>query len=498
MRVKIARAVFMLLIWASASWAAQPFSILFFNDFHAHLEPFEVPGTEGEVGGLARLAGLADEVRAENEAAGVPTFLLIAGDVLQGTPYSTVYRGEVEFSCLNEMAVSAMCLGNHEFDYGQENLRDLIALADFPIISANVAVAATPEDGTFTEKFVWLEAGDERVLVIGLTTPETPITTAPRNVVGLAFGDPAATAKTLINEYGEDADAIVGLTHLGFENDLALARDVPELAVVVGGHTHTEVDEPAKVGTTLVCSAYEYGIYLGRMDLEIGDDGAVKMTGYKLMPVTAAAPTDEAVAAVIEEYKKGLSEKLDVVVGSVDTVLNRKAITEKETNFGDFVADLVREATGADVALVNAGGVRADLGPGEITLGDVLTALPFGNEVVVLDVPGATLRGAFELCAREKVGEGGFLQVSGCEYAVGPGGELASANVGDGPLDDGATYKVAMPDFLAEGGDGYAMFTSLGSAYKTGLVLYDVVASGLREGRAVPAEPAGRITFVSE
>ncbi len=498
MRVKIAQAVLILLIYAGVSWAAQPFTILFFNDFHAHFEPFEVPGTEGEVGGLARLAGLADEVRAENEVAGVPTFLLIAGDVLQGTPYSTVYRGEVEIACLNEMATSAMCLGNHEFDYGQENLRDLIELADFPVVSANVTVADTAGDGAFTEELVWLEAGDKRVLVIGLTTPETPITTAPRNVVGLEFADPAATAKAVISEYGDDADVIVAVTHLGFENDLALAGDVPELDVIVGGHTHTKVDEPAKVGKTLVCSAYEYGIYLGRMDLGVGDDGELSMTGYELMPVTGAAPSDEAVAAVIEEYKKGLSEKLDVVVGTVDTVLNRKAVTEKETNFGDFVADLMREATGADVALVNGGGVRADLGPGEITLGDVLTALPFGNEVVVLDVPGATLRQAFELCAREKVGEGGFLQVSGCEYAVGPGSILAAVNVGGGPLDDGVTYRVAMSDFLAEGGDGYAMFASLEPAYKTGLVLYDVVASGLREGRAVPELPAGRIEFVGE
>ncbi len=490
---------FILLFFAGVlAWAAQPFTILFFNDFHAHLEPFEVPGTEGEVGGLARLAGLADEVRAENEVAGVPTFLLIAGDALQGTPYSTVYRGEVEFACLNEMAVSAMCLGNHEFDYGQENLRHLIELADFPVISANVSAAEEAGNAAFTKGFTWLEAGDKRVLVIGLTTAETPITTAPRNVVGLAFADPAATAKAVISEYGEDADAIVALTHLGFENDLALAGDVPELDVIVGGHTHTKVDEPAKVGKTLVCSAYEYGIYLGRMDLGVGDDGELSMTGYELIPVTGAAPSDEAVAAVIEEYKKGLSEKLDVVVGTVDTVLNRKAVTEKETNFGDFVADLMREATGADVALVNGGGVRADLGPGEITLGDVLTALPFGNEVVVLDVPGATLRQAFELCAREKVGEGGFLQVSGCEYAVGPGSILAAVNVGGGPLDDGVTYKVAMPDFLAEGGDGYGMFASLEPAYKTGLVLYDVVASGLREGRAVPELPAGRIEFVGE
>jgi len=483
---------------ATASWAGQPLTLLFFNDFHAHLEPFEAVKGEGEVGGLARLAGVASAVRDENAASGVPTFLVIAGDVLQGTPYSTVYRGEAEFAALNEVGVAAMCLGNHEFDYGQENLRHLIEIADFPVISANVAVAAGVGNGAFTEKTVWLEAGEAKILVIGLTTPETPITTAPRNVVGLAFGEPAETASALISQYGGQADVVVALTHLGFENDLALARAVPALDVVVGGHTHTMVEEPAVVGKTSVCSAYEYGMYLGRMDLEVADGGGVVVTGYELLPVTAEAPEAEAVTAAIDEYKAGLSEKLGVVVGRVDTVLHRQAISERETNFGDFVADVTREAAATEVALVNAGGVRADLGPGEITLGDVLTALPFGNEIVVLDVPGATLRAAFELCAREKVGEGGFLQVSGVAYEVAPGGELAEVTVGGEALADDKVYAVAMPDFLAEGGDGYAMFAELEGGYKTGLVLYDVVASALREGRAVPAEPAGRIRILGE
>jgi 2',3'-cyclic-nucleotide 2'-phosphodiesterase (5'-nucleotidase family) len=483
---------------AAASWAGQPFTLLFFNDFHAHLEPFEAVKGEGEVGGLARLAGVANAVRAENAAAGVPTFLVIAGDVLQGTPYSTVYRGEAEFAALNEVGVTAMCLGNHEFDYGQENLRHLIEKADFPVISANVLVEGAAGNGAFTEKTVWLEAGEAKILVIGLTTPETPITTAPRNVVGLTFADPAETASALVNEYEAQADVFVALTHLGFENDLELARAVPELDVVVGGHTHTLVAEPVAAGNAVVCSAYEYGIYLGRMDLEVADDGGVVVTDYDLLPVTAASPEVEAVAAVIDEYKSGLSEKLDVVVGSVDTVLERQAITERETNFGDFVADVTREAAAAEIALVNAGGVRADLGPGKITLGDVLTALPFGNEIVVLAVPGATLRAAFEYCVREKVGEGGFLQVSGIEYAFTTGRELAEVTVGGEALADDKVYQVALPDFLAEGGDGYAMFAELEGGYKTGLVLYDVVASALREGRAVPAEPAGRIRVLAE
>jgi 2',3'-cyclic-nucleotide 2'-phosphodiesterase (5'-nucleotidase family) len=483
MRVNVVKATLVLLTLAAAAWAGQPLTILFFNDFHAHLEPFEAVKGEGEVGGIGRLAGVADEIRATNEVEGVPTFLLIAGDVLQGTPYSTVYRGEAEFACLNEMAVTAMCVGNHEFDYGQENLRDLMEFADFPVISANIRTMHPP-GYEFTTPMLRLEAGDKSVLVIGLSTPETPITTAPRNVAGLKFDDPAKTAQDMIIGAGE-ADAIIALTHLGFENDLALAKAVPDLDVVVGGHTHTKVTEPAKAGGAVVVSAYEYGIYLGRLDLDIGDAGDVSVTAYELIPIIAASPDDEAVEGVLAGFTEGLSDKLSVVVGHTETVLSRDSISRQETNFGDFVADLTREAAGADLALVNAGGVRADLGPGDITLGDVLTALPFGNEIVVLDVPGTTLREAFEFCVREKVGEGGFLQISGCEYKAGPGDSL-EITVGG---------KVAMPDFLAEGGDGYAMFAGNESVYKTGAILYDVVASGLREGRPVPTEAAGRIVI---
>ncbi len=490
--------ILLALAWASFAFAGQTFTVLFFNDFHAHLEPFEVSGVDGEVGGLARLAGLADGVRAANDAAGVPTFLLIAGDVLQGTPYSTVYRGEAEVACLNEMEVTAMCLGNHEFDYGQDNLKRLIGLANFPVLSANITLAETEEYKTFTDEVAWLDAGDKRILVIGLTTWDTPITTAPPNVAGLKFAEPTATAERVIGQYGDEADVIIALTHIGFENDAALADAVPALDLVVGGHSHTKVDRLELVGDTPVCSAYEYGEYLGRIDLDVNDDGDVKVAGYELIPVTARAPADEDVTAVIESYKRGLSAKLAEVVGETDVILSYKSAREAETNFGDYIADLIRDATGADVALVNGGALRADLGPGEITTGDVLTALPFGNEVVVLDVPGVALRQALELCAREKVGEGGFLQVSGCGYTVRPGEGVDSVIVAGKPLNDEATYRLALPDFLAMGGDGYTMFVTDAPPYKTGILLYDLVISGLREGRPLPAAPAGRIKIITE
>ncbi len=489
-------AVIIGVLLAAAAFAGQPFTFLFFNDFHARLEPFVLTGTKDEVGGLARLAGLADQVRAANDAAGVPTFLLVAGDVLQGTPYSTVYKGAVEFECLNQMRVTAICLGNHEFDYGQENLKGLIAAATFPVLSANTT-DAEGEWSPFTRETTWLQAGDKKILVIGLTTPEAAVTTAPKNVVGLAFHDPVEVAERLIDQNKKEADAFVAVTHLGFDADVALAKAAPELDVIVGGHSHTKVDKPEMVGKTAVVSAYEYGEYLGRLDGEI-EDGRVEIKSYALLPVTAAAPADAGVAAVIAKYKAALGAKLDEVVGSVDVVLSYKASRSEETNFGDVVADVMREAGHADVALFNAGGMRADLGRGNVTTGNVLTALPFGSEVVVLEVPGSVLRAALDFCAREKVGQGGFLQISGFGYTLKPGAGSVSVLVGGKPLADAATYKVAMPDFLASGGDGYSMFVGDFPVYKTGALVNDLVVSALRAGRALSAEPAGRIKIVSE
>ena len=483
---------------ASAAFAGQAVTFLFFNDFHAHFEPFTVSGSDEMVGGAARLAGLADRVRASNAAAGVPTFLLVAGDAFSGTPFSSMYRGQMEFAFLNAVRVDAMCLGNHEFDYGADRLRDLLPMAEFPVLAANVTPAVMDEWTTFAGETAWLDAGAKKVLVIGLTTPDTPVTTAPRNVAGLAFHDPTEVAARLAERYKGEADLVVALTHLGFDADLALAKAVPALDVVVGGHTHTKVTEPARAGNAVVVSDYEYGEFLGRLDLDLGDDGVVAVTGYELIPVTAAAPEDAAVAAIVAKGKEGLDAALKKVVGRTDTVLVADGVREGETNFGDWLADLVREAGDADVGLVNAGSIRGSLGPGDITLADVMTALPFDNEVVTVELTGAALRQAIAFSAGDKWGAGGFLQVSGCEVEIEPRIGVSDVTVGGKALDDDATYKVAVPGFLAEGGDGYTMIAAGANITKTGVTFHDVLTAALAEGRAVPAETAGRIKVAAE
>lgn len=476
---------------AIAAFAGEgDFTILHFNDFHSHLEPFKPHDADVDVGGAARLAGAINAVREENAAAGVPTYLLVAGDAITVTTYSVATRGEATFAALNVMGVDAMVLGNHEFDYGPENQKRLVELAEFPVLCANVHAEGTPGESPVLP---YIKLGDNPgILIIGLTTEKTTVTTHPKNVEGLLFENPAAVAKGVISEAGDEADVIIALTHLGFHADRKLAEGVPELDLVVGGHSHTKVETPAYVGDTAIVQAYDYGRFLTRVDCHF-ENGEFEIVNYELIPITAELPDDPVVADVVGAYREKLEAEFEKVITTTTVELSYAAGRNGETNFGDLLADVMREISGADAALTNGGGMRANIPAGDVTVGDILTALPFGNTVVVLEMTGERLKEVLDFCAREQFGGGGFLQVSGLNYTVIPGKDAEDVSVNGAPLDQAKTYKIATNDFIAAGGDGYAMFAEL-DAHDTGVILYEAVVSALVGGRELPAEPVGRIT----
>lgn len=471
--------------------AAEQVTILHFNDYHGHALIPE----EGKSGGLARLAGTIARVRAENDARGIPTVVLIAGDVLQGTPLATVFRGEVDFKALNAMGVDAMVVGNHEFDFGMPNLHRLINIAEFPVISANIIRKA---DGTRVfPGTVRFAVGDEMIVVFGLTTPETRVTTKPSNVANLEFVHPVEVARTLTRRITHSRDrVVVALTHLGYDEDLRLAEAVPGLDLVVGGHSHTEVIEPARAGTAIITQAKSYGEFLGRLDLTI-DDGRITAYDYRLIPMDANAPVDQRVATIVEEYAAQLQEAMKQVVGHTTVFLDgeREHVRSQETNLGNVITDAMRMISGAPIALQNGGGIRASIDAGDITLADILTVLPFGNEVATVELTGAQLREILQRSVSEPRPHGGFLQVSGLKLVVDPGDRLAEVWVGDEPLDDTETYLVATNAFLMEGGDGYETFTEGRNQYYVGTKLDTAFVQYLAEQGTISPQIEGRIVF---
>jgi 5'-nucleotidase / UDP-sugar diphosphatase len=471
-------------------------TILHVNDFHGRLQPaLPKPGADNAAtGGAALLAGLIRRERAKNPDG---TILLSAGDMFQGTPDSNLFRGAPVLEIMNSAGFDAMALGNHEFDWGLDVLAELREGAAFPFLSANVVDSAgRPLPGI--APYVLLERKGVRIAVLGVTTPDTPYSTRPDNVKGLAFLDPAAALpEALLQARAKGADVVVVLSHLGFPEDRKLAAAVPGIDVIVGGHTHTAVTAPVRVGRTVVAQAGFNGLYLGAVQLDVDPRaGSVvyRGEGSGLLPVSGGAGSraDPEAARIVESCRARLAGEFRRVVGSsrVDLVRN----PDRESNVGNLICDAVRTAAGADAAFMNAYGIRADLPRGELTLEQVYTMLPFENTIVAVDLAGERILEALE---RGATLESGMLQVSGLSLRVDlskpAGSRVSDVRMGGEPLRPGKRYRVAVNDFLAAGGDRFDSFLKGANASAAGN-FRDAVLGYLEAHSPVEPRVEGRIT----
>lgn len=466
-------------------------TILYFNDYHGHILPFKAHfNDEHMVGGMARIATIVKQIKEENGENRVPTLFLCAGDVLQGTPMSTVFKGEPDFLCLNEMGLNAMVLGNHEFDYGQENLNELRNTAKFAILGANVL--SERGQAPIVRSYYTRNLHGVRIHIMGLVTEETPITTHPKNVEKLVFADPIHTAKEVIAKLDTD-DIIIALTHLGYEEDKKLAKAVGDIDIIIGGHSHTKLERPVKLGNTIICQAYEYGEFVGRLDLDV-EEGRISHVTGSLIPVTEDIEEDETIKEIVDGYAAKLDESLKQVIGTAVVPLNgeREDIRNRETNLGDFIADVMRAAGKSDIAFINGGGIRASIDQGDITVEEVLTVLPYNNYLTTLKLTGSELMTILTRHAGLEPGDGAFLQVSGLRIEI-TNNMVTMLSIGGKQLEAEKLYTVATNDFLAAGGDGYETFKNGRNYLDTGLLLSDIVINHIKMSGEINAETDGRI-----
>jgi 5'-nucleotidase len=469
--------------------AAPQLVVHYFNDWHGHLEEFTRPGEATPVAGAARLATLLAERRAAAAAQGADTLLFVAGDVLQGTPMSTAFRGEPDFALLRRFAVDAMSLGNHEFDYGLDNLATRVSEVDFPVLAANVRRAdgsllvgdvarlTTPRHGV-------------RVGVLGLVTADAAVTTHPRNVEGLRFEDPVAVARREVPALAADSDLVVIVSHCGEVVDRRLA-EVPGVDLVVGGHDQVLLEPPPRIGDVPVVQAMEWGEYLGEARFARAADRP-RWAGNHYLRTSGVTPDPE-VAALVGAYRARLSGELGRVVAEAALPLEGRpgVVRRRETNLGDLVADALRAASGAELAVINGGTIRGSIDAGPVTLEEVMTALPFENRLVVVALSGAEVRAMLER-SLSVAGEGGFLQVSGLRLRA-DGARLQAVEAAGAPLDERRVYQVATSDFLLAGGDGYPQAVGK-PARETGSNLLDAVLRWMElQPRPLRVEEDGRL-----
>lgn len=472
--------------------------ILHTNDVHSRIESHIPQGAEAEQGGRVRVATLIEEIR---DMYGKDKVLLLdAGDAIHGMNIDNLFGGLPSIQIMNAMGYDAFTLGNHEFNYGQEVLAERILDANFRTLAANVM----KDDGSLFAGYSGLvkEVNGVKVGIIGLVAEETPIVTHPKNVEGLTFYDPIAMAKQTAAILRPDVDILIALSHLGYAKDVELAEALPELDVIVGGHSHTRLNVPREVNGVIIAQAHEYANDLGFLYLEVEDKQIVAHEGF-LIPVTADIEKHAGVQSIIDHWNEQLQARLDNVVGSSNISWDgeRASVRTQETNLGNLVADVIRDAVEADIAVTNGGGIRASIHAGEIRVADIYNTLPFDNSLVVVEMMGMDILEALEHSVRLLPEQNGaFLQVSGITFEVDPnglpGGRVINAKVGENRLATSGYYTVATNDFLAAGGDGYDSFMNATLVAETGIMLRDVMVDYIAERGVVEAPEGGRVLIL--
>src|SRR5215471_18589600 len=398
-------------------------TILYTTDFHSAFDPipaYWLPGSP-KLGGAAQLATMVNNVRRRDET----VFLFDAGDMFTGM-LSNLTRGEALMEMMLTMRYDAMAIGNHEFDYGSENFTKQMNRVPFPVLAANVFYKGT--NRYYSRPYTFLERNGVRLLVIGIIGQDARSVALPSGVTDLDFTDPIPAVRAIVKELKGSADLVVVLAHQGktgpqqtdaearpevqrdFDEDIRLCGEVEGIDVFVGGHAHRGIEKPyvhPKTGT-LIVQTYGYGTRLGYLKLNITGKKIVSHQGELLKVWSDKLTPDPVVAAKVQRYKQQVAPVIGKLVGRAKVRLVRDY--NRESSLGSFVADVMRETSGADIAVQNAGGLRADLPQGTVTNGNVLDALPFVNTLVVCEMSGAEIR---EILEQGLTLERGLIQVSG-------------------------------------------------------------------------------------
>jgi 2',3'-cyclic-nucleotide 2'-phosphodiesterase (5'-nucleotidase family) len=507
--------------------------VLYTNDAHCGIEE-----NMGYAGVMAYKSAF--------EATGAQTVLVDAGDAMQGGPVGTLSEGAYIIDIMNEMGYAAMAVGNHEFDYGVDRFFELSEMADFPFLSCNFVNA----DGTpAVDAYTVVEAGGWKIAFVGVTTPETYTSSAPKYfqdesgnyIYGFmeanAGADLWARMQETVDEARADgADFVIALTHLGINaasqpftsNDLI--ANTTGVDCVLDGHSHSVLAQE------LVKNAAGEDVILTSTGTKLQNLGGLTISPEGELSSALHAETifqDADMAAFIGEIKAEYEETLATVIGTCafdlcisDPATGARLVRTGETNLGDLCADAYRIVSGADVALINGGGVRADIPAGDFTYEDALSVHPFGNAMCVVEVTGQQILDALEMGARAYPEEnGGFWQVSGLTYAIDatiPSSvvldeeglfvkvdgayRVKDVAVGDSPLDLSATYTLAGNNYhIKSFGDGMAMFEGAKMVLDETMLDNQVLISYIRDtlGGAIPADyedpyGQGRIAIVAE
>jgi len=443
--------------------------VLTTSDLHGQLEPRVWDWSQGRpVGGVAALKPWLDSLA---RVCGCTSVRLDAGDEMQGTALSNATFGRGTIDAMNALGMDAAAIGNHEFDWSVDTLRARMSEAKYPFLSANITNAAGTARPEWATPWKLVTKNGVKIAVIGLTTTETPTSTASRNIQGLAFGDGAQAIKRYLPEARAAADFVIVVAHVGALCDsstgggnaaachgeiLDVARqlDSGSVDLIVAGHTHVRVN--TVVHGIPIVEAQSSARSIGVVDF-VRAGGRREVRVQLVTPYADQVKPDVAMTEALGRQQQAVRNLTERVVARLKIPLKR---TGDEYGLGRLIADAQRAAGRADAAIMNNGGIRADLPEGTITWGQLYQVQPFQNRLQRLTVKGSVLQDALEQCV---AGQDHLpdCHVAGIEVWFDghqpPGKRISRIRLGAKDIDKNSTYTLVVSDFMASGGSGFRM-----------------------------------------
>lgn len=504
---------FFLLVLSGCNAGAGSKSIVLYHtsDIHGYILSEELSHEADEPkqrsGGFAAFANVLKKEKS-------PYLLFDSGDLFSGAPEGSLTKGKSVVALMNHLGYSAAAIGNHEFDQGADVVRALAKEAKFPLLGANIAYrhprgkARVKAPEWAVESFI-KEFNGVKIGVFGLITQDTPNVTMRRHVEHLKFLRPVNVAKEAVQKLkAQGAGIIIALTHIGFapdrgpdfEDDKYLARNVPGIDVILGGHYHLFLREAYREPThgAVIVHSGKYLKAASRLELFLDRHNKIINHAHRLIDLRLdETGEDTEVLTLVNQYKAQVDKTLGEVIGATEVALTASRV--EESNLGNLLTDSLRLWAKADVAMHNGGGLRDNIPKGSITLRHLFMALPFDNTVVTLRLTGAQIKELLESSS----GQGrSRLLVSGLVYSYDPvrpkGHRVLKVAVGGKPLALTRDYLVATNSFLADGGDGYDPFHYGRDKKDSGVLLRDVIADYIKENSPVHPAVEGRIRRESE
>lgn len=448
---------------SSDSKNVKELTILHWNDFHARNLPYRVSkkdSVSGEsisyyIGGTSNLLGYLKKLR-DNKS-----LVLNGGDDYQGSPISTITRGNSQVELLNLYGLDAFVIGNHEFDYGQDALDSALMKANFDFLSSNVL--NKKNNKTFGKPYVIKKINGVKCGIIGLTALDLMTLTLPKNVTDIKMLNTDSVITAAIKQLKKKkCDVIILLTHIGLDNDKVLAKKFSkDIDIIIGGHSHTPLFRPVIQDGVIITQAGSYSRWLGKLDLKVDTkkDTVVGFYGKLIETVMDSTIYDKAAQEKVEGMIAGIQGDLLKVIGTLKSDWKR-GFTE-ESNLGQWEADAVRKKAGTDIALLNSGGIRKDLPKGNITVGDIWEINPFGNTIVTFSISGKGVKEMMKNNIRNRVneinelGSSDMAVVSGINLVYdskkvleGSDDFILSVKVNGEEVEDDKTYTIATNNYV--------------------------------------------------